>query len=168
VQKVDGEPKVWELAKCIRERIADERDPVRANLEFFLKFRNKIEHRYDAKAMAALGLMIAGKAQSYICNFEDMLVGEFGAKESLATELRFPVFLTTLTPEAVAAVKAVRSRAPRAVVAFIDKFDASLADAVNSERYEFRVRLIPKVGPKTDPDLAVEFVNVATGRRWNA
>jgi hypothetical protein len=160
IQKVDGEPKIWELAKCIRERLPDERDPVRANLEFFLKFRNKIEHHYDAKAMAALGLLIAGKAQSYIRNFEDMVVVEFGAKESLATELRFPVFLSTLTPEAVAAIKAVRSRAPRAVVAFIDKFDASLADAANSERYEFRVRLIPKVGPKTVSDLAVEFVNV--------
>jgi Protein of unknown function (DUF3644) len=160
IEKTDGEPKVWELSRCIRERIPSERDPIRANLEFFLRFRNKIEHRYDAKAMAALDLIVAGKAQSYIRNFEEMLVAEFGAVESLAKELRFPVFLSSLTPEAVAAIKAVRARAPRAVLSFIDKFDASLAGAADSPQYDFRVRLIPKTGPKTGSDLAVEFVNI--------
>jgi hypothetical protein len=158
--KVDGEPKVWELARCLRERIPTDRDPVRANIEFFLKFRNKIEHRYDAKSMLALGVIVAEKSQSYIRNFEETVVREFGVNESLAAELRFPIFLSTLTPEAVAAMKAVRSRAPRAVVAFIDAFDASLDETASSEHYDFRVRLIPKVGPKADSDLTVEFVNV--------
>jgi hypothetical protein len=160
IEKIEGEPKVWDLAKCIRERIANDRDPVRANVEFFLKFRHKIEHRYDAKAMAALDLLVVGKAQSYIRNFENMIVAEFGAGESLAQELRFPIFLSSLTPDALAALKAVRAHAPSQVVAFIAKYDAEFAETAHSEQYEFRVRLIPKVGPKTDADLAVEFVNV--------
>jgi hypothetical protein len=43
---VDGERKCWDLAKHTRERWNDAADPVRANLEFFIGLRNKIEHRF--------------------------------------------------------------------------------------------------------------------------
>jgi uncharacterized protein DUF3644 len=44
--KVDGEPKQWELTRCVEERWPNEKEPVRANLGFFIGLRNKIEHRY--------------------------------------------------------------------------------------------------------------------------
>jgi Domain of unknown function (DUF3644) len=41
--RVDGEIKTWELARCLREAFPTDSDPVRANVEFFIKVRNKID-----------------------------------------------------------------------------------------------------------------------------
>src|SRR3954462_9591000 len=92
-KKLDGEFMTWDLARCIREVFPNQNHPVRRNVEFFIGFRNKIEHRYEQ----LLESVIAGKAQSLIMNYEQMLVETFGEKESLADRLRFPVFLTSLT-----------------------------------------------------------------------
>lgn len=46
-ERVDGEIKTWELARCLQTAYPNERDPVRCNVEFFLRLRNKIEHRYE-------------------------------------------------------------------------------------------------------------------------
>jgi hypothetical protein len=45
--RVDGEIKTWELERCLREAFPSDKDPVRANVEFFVKIRNKVEHRYE-------------------------------------------------------------------------------------------------------------------------
>jgi hypothetical protein len=36
LERIDGEPKQWELARSVRERWPDPRNPVRANLDFFI------------------------------------------------------------------------------------------------------------------------------------
>lgn len=40
-ERVDGEIKTWELARCVREAFLDQTNPVRCNVEFFIKVRNK-------------------------------------------------------------------------------------------------------------------------------
>ena len=45
LQREDGEPKTWDLRQCLRKLYSDENDPVRRNVEFFIAFRNMIEHR---------------------------------------------------------------------------------------------------------------------------
>ncbi|MCL4354845.1 DUF3644 domain-containing protein, partial [Patescibacteria group bacterium] len=42
--KIDGECKAWELGESV-SHIFDENDPIRKNIELFIKLRNKIEHR---------------------------------------------------------------------------------------------------------------------------
>ncbi len=42
--KVDGEPKHWELSKCLTRYYEERNSPERSNLEFMLRLRNKIEH----------------------------------------------------------------------------------------------------------------------------
>src|SRR3954471_7740425 len=37
LERVDGEPKRWELARCVEHRWSEEKDPVRANLRFFVR-----------------------------------------------------------------------------------------------------------------------------------
>ena len=74
---------------------------MRRNVEFFVGFRNNIEHRYET----LLESVVAGKCQSLIMNYERMLVDTFGAEEGLADGLRFPVFLSSLSDEAVGALK---------------------------------------------------------------
>ena len=68
--KVDGEPKSWDLVKSIKERWSTSSDPVRANLEMTAALRNKVEHRYER------GLQVAtyGFTQALTVNLEGELV----------------------------------------------------------------------------------------------
>jgi len=43
---VDGDPKHWELAECIKEYFADKHPSERMNLTFIAGLRHKIEHRH--------------------------------------------------------------------------------------------------------------------------
>jgi hypothetical protein len=154
-EKIDGEFKTWELARCIREVFPNQNHPVRRNVEFFIGFRNKIEHRYEK----LLESVVAGKAQSLIMNYERMLVETFGEKESLADRLRFPVFLTSLTDDAVVALKEVHRRLPKRLTKYVSDYDASLTEEVRDDhRYEFRVYLVQQTGPKTEADASMRFV----------
>jgi hypothetical protein len=82
--------------KSVRERWIDAKQPVRANLDFFISLRNKIEHRY-ARQQQALGAVVGGQAQALLLNYEEELTTKFGSCVSLATRLRFPVFIGSFT-----------------------------------------------------------------------
>lgn len=99
-------------------------------------------------------------AHAYVINFEAELVKRFGKVYSLADELRFPVFVQTLTPEGVEAHNRARKKLPQAARNYITKFEADLDPAVaGSEKFVHRVQLTPIKGPKTDADMAVTFVS---------
>jgi hypothetical protein len=162
IQRVDGEPKTWDLEKCMKHVFPSTSDPVRANLDFFLRFRNKIEHRFSEKQMRNLEALVAAKAQAYVFNFEKMLIAEFGAEASLCDSLRFPIFLSSLTEDAVTAAKKIYERVPRRVRSFVDDYDRSQDEMVrDSEAYEFRIYLMPKTSSRAKADLAIEFVDLA-------
>jgi hypothetical protein len=153
--RVDGEIKTWELARCLREAFPDEASPVRANVEFFIQVRNKIEHRYEQLLATAL----AGKTQALVLNYEETLAAWFGAKESLGESLRFPVFMSSLTPDAVSALKATHRKLPKKLTTFIREHDAALRGEVAEDwRYDFRVLLLPQTGPKTESDAVMRFI----------
>ena len=160
-KRVDGEKKSWDLRHAISHYVTDINDPVRRNIEFFIGLRNKVEHRLDEAQQRAVGDLVAGKSQSLVRNFEAVLVAEFGTEESLAHQLHLPLFLSSLTDDAVMAVKAIRARIPTGVVSYIERFDAAVGEDVAGDSiYEFRFILIPKIGNKTDNEMAIEFINV--------
>jgi len=153
--RVDGEIKTWELARCLREVFPDEASAVRCNVEFFIKIRNKIEHRYEALLATAL----AGKSQAHVLNYEETLTEWFGPEEGLGDSLRFPVFMSSLTPDAVRALKQTHRRLPKKLTTFIREHDAGLPGEVQEDwRYDFRVLLLPQTGPKTESDAVMRFV----------
>ena len=90
LERIDGEAKRWELAKSVKERWTDDRDPVRANIEFFIGLRNRVEHRY-AKEQQALSAAVSGQAQALLLNYEKELTDQFGMASS-------PGLLTWLPP----------------------------------------------------------------------
>lgn len=142
--------------KLTGELLADI-DPRRVSLEFFTGLRNKIEHRYE-KDIAAL---VAGKTQAHVLNYERTLVEWFGSEESVAQELRFPIFLSSITDDAVEAVKSVAARVPRHVRQWVYDFDANLDPPVASDQaFDFRILLIPQTGTKTTADTAMIFVKL--------
>jgi hypothetical protein len=152
--KVDGEPKTWELKRCLQEVFGTE-DPVRRNVEFFIRLRNRIEHRYEE----LLATVIAGKVQAHVLNFETTLVVLFGSKEGMGDTLRFPVFLSSLTPDAVDVLKKTYKQLPKRMTSFIREYDAAQPEPVQSDyRYDFRVLLLPQTGPKTEADAVMRFV----------
>ena len=81
--RVDGDPKHWELSKCVKEYWGNRHPPSRKNIEFFLELRNKIEHRYYPELDPAL----YGECQAMLMNFEDLLVNEFGTDMALLDEV---------------------------------------------------------------------------------
>jgi len=155
VETIDDQPKTWDLARCIRERFPSDSDPIRKNIEFFIPLRNMVEHRYAQ----LLEPVVAGKVQALIMNFERTVVEDFGGQESLGDSLRFPVFLSTLDDHAVKALRKLYARLPAKVRGFMEAYDANLPpDILDHPHYEFKVLLVPKVGNRGEPDLAVEFV----------
>ena len=155
VRSEDGDWSHKGLRSLAKELFAAN-DPRLVNIEFFQGLRNKIEHRHDGN----IATLVAGRIQAHVLNYEESLVEFFGAGEALCDELRFPVFLSSLTTDATAALKAVRSQVPKGVLEWIQDFDADVDPAVAADqRFDFRIYLIPYTGPKTEADVAMTFVN---------
>lgn len=157
--KIDGERKAWELSECIK-KMRPAGDPVRENLELTIRLRNKIEHRYTSKD-EILRLATAGYCQSLVLNFERELVDKFGPTQSLASNLRLPIFLATFIESAMEQARRVSKELPDAVRGLLTDHAADLdPEVVNDPRFEFRVNLIPKTGPKAASDMAIQFVRL--------
>jgi hypothetical protein len=157
-ERVDGEPKTWDLAKFAREELReDDPDlaPVRKNLDLTIALRNKIEHRFEEATTVAT----AGYTQALLLNYEERLTSTFGTDQSLGAELRFPIFIGALTTEGATRLAAVQQNLPTKTRQFLVDFESGLNPSIAQDhRYEFRVSLIPKLGTKTDADLAMSFV----------
>lgn len=156
-ERVDGEPKTWDLSKCVAERWPTP-GPVRKNLELSIALRNKIEHRYHE----VITLVTSGYAQSLLLNYEEELTCAFGETASLGEQLRFPIFVGSLTGLGQARFDELRGQLPKSTKDFLARFEADLdATIVNDQRYQFRVTLRPTTGPKSEADAAYTFVREA-------
>lgn len=151
----DGDKKTWNLQHCLEWRFLTDTDATRTNVEFFIGLRNKIEHRYQDSLMIAT----AGQAHAYVINYETEMVAAFGAEHSLSDRLRFPVFVQSLSPTGVKEQLVLRRKLPKAVNGFITGFESKLDKQVReSDRYDYRVLLVPVKGPKSDADTAISFI----------
>lgn len=138
-------------------------DPIERNLRFFIGLRELIELRFSARVRRSLGQFVAGRAQSLIANFERVLVREFGANDSLAEDLRFPLYLAAFSPDAGEVMKTVRSHIPKAILRYVSGFDDALPrDTRDDQSYEFRALLVPVKSPQTDGGAAITFVDERT------
>jgi hypothetical protein len=159
--RVDGEPKRWGLSRCVEERWPDKQDPVRANLEFFTALRNRIEHRHVA-AQEHLPAAVSGHAQAMLVNFEEELTANFGADWSLATQLRFPVFVGTFTTDGEEALRRLRQGLPVEMQRFIAEFHDGLTDEqTGDQRFELRLRVVLEQAKRDPTALAIQFT------RWD-
>jgi hypothetical protein len=158
IDKVDGEPKCWDLTRCARERWPNPNDPVRANVDLTVRIRNKVEHRWTE----GLSLLVAGRAQALVSNYEHELTEHFGERHSLGDSLRFPVFVGVLTRDGAIRLANEQARAGRGVRRLITDFEAGLDPAtVEDPRYELRVHLIERTGPKSEADMVIDFIRDA-------
>jgi hypothetical protein len=158
---IDGERKAWELKTCIT-KYGGLTEAQKANLNFFIKLRNKIEHRQIAKD--EIGIVIFGECQSLLFNYENKLIEFFGNDYALNESLAFALQFSRLrTSKQNISGKTLLSKEVKELKDFIDKYRDSITDDVfNSQEYSVKLIQVPKISNTNRNDLAVEFVN------WNS
>ncbi|MFJ3781622.1 DUF3644 domain-containing protein [Streptomyces sp. NPDC090093] len=125
--------------------------------QLMIALRNKVERRYEHNLKIATG----GKAQALVMNYEQEMVAFFGSKYSLADRLRFPISLQALTAEGRKQLQEAAKKLPKHTRDVVAKLEADIDQAVLDDlRYDYRVRLVPIVGSKTEADLAIDFVKL--------
>jgi hypothetical protein len=156
---IDGDEKAWELAECVSHFYGGSTTPARKNLEFFIRLRNKIEHRF----VPEIDPHLAGECQALLFNFDDLLVTEFGSffaiRDSLAVALHTAHVRGAATD---AAMRKFQAKHFGEVMAFVSDFRGTLAPEVHGDQsYRFSVFLIPKpANHRGGADYAIEFVKV--------
>ena len=156
-ERIDGDYKWWELAECLQQYYSDQNPPARKNLEFVVKLRNKIEHRF----LPALDIEIFGECQALLNNFEQLLCETFGDKYALSASLAFALqFGRSIHPSQQAAIRGASKQHLQSIRRFVERFRSSLsADVLGDQNYSFKVFLIPKIGSsRSADDIAVEFI----------
>lgn len=157
---IDGEKKAWELSTCIT-KYRNLSASCTKNLEFFIRLRNKIEHRHiDDKTF---DMKIFGECQSLLYNYETEITKVFGPEYALHESLAFALQFSMLrSEEQQQSNKRVLSKEMSELSSFIENFRSKLPQE-DFDSMEFSVKLIhmPKVSGGSRNDLAVEFLN------WN-
>lgn len=158
---IDGERKAWELSTCIK-KFGKLPKSVESNLNFFIKLRNKIEHRHIEKR--EIDTLIFGECQSLLFNFETQLIDFFGDLYSINEALVYSLqFSQIRTKQQDKANKSVLSKDLSDIISFIEKYRNSLdEDTYNSQEYSIKLIQIPKISNTNRADAAVEFV------RWDS
>jgi len=154
---IDGEKKAWELSTCVK-KYNSLSEPVKSNLEFFIKLRNKIEHRHIDKR--EIDTLIFGECQSLLFNFESLLVSLFGDEYSINESLVYSLqFSQIRTQKQQKASKSALSKDLADIVSFIETYKNGLTDDVfNSLEYSLKLIQIPKIANANRTVPAIEFV----------
>ena len=160
-QIIDGEKKSWELKTCI-SKYGTLEGGVKSNLNFFIRLRNKIEHRHIDRD--EIGIMIFGECQSFLYNYENTLIDFFGEEYALNESLSFSIQFSRIRKKSqIQASKKLLSKEIIELKTFIDNFRTSLSDEVfTTQEYSIKLIQMPKIANTNRNDLAVEFVN------WNS
>ena len=158
-QKIDGDPKHWDLTECLKQYWSGNNPAERRNLEFLLGLRNKIEHRH----LPELDASLYGECQAALLNLEDMLVSTFGEKYALGEELAVSLQFSRVIPsEKRRVARVLASDAAKSVTDYVSTFRGGLPSTVlNSMKYSFNVYLVPKVANRESAaDVAVQFISM--------
>jgi hypothetical protein len=160
-EMVDGERKAWELLTCIKKHGKLENSIV-SNLIFFIKLRNKIEHRHIEKR--EVDTLIFGECQSLLFNYESKLIEFFGNSYSINEALVYSLqFSQIRTQKQEQANRSALSKDLSEIISFVINYRNTLdEDIYNSQKYSIKLLLIPKISNTNRADAAVEFV------RWDA
>ena len=143
-ETVDGERKAWELTTCIK-KYGSLANGVESNLRFFIKLRNKIEHRHIEKR--EVDTLIFGECQSLLFNYESQLIGFFGNTYSINEALVYSLqFSQIRTQKQEQANKSALSKDLSEIATFVEKFRNTLDDdTYNSQEYSIKLIQIPKI-----------------------
>lgn len=142
VVEVDGRAHylgTWELVKLA---LAEAKHAaVRFNIDFFLRLRHLVEHRY----LPAVDPAVVGEAQAMLLNFENLLVDWFGEEAEFGAELVVPLQLSELRgASTLKALKRLQSEIPFDVMDFLSRHRREVpADVLRSPEYALQLFFVP-------------------------
>jgi hypothetical protein len=153
----DGERKAWELTECIK-KYNGLTEPIKKNIEFFIKLRNKVEHRHIEKN--EIDTLIFGECQALLYNYENKLIELFGSKYALNEALAYSLQFSHLrTPGQNRASKSALSKDIADIGAYVEKYRSSLPDDIfDTQEYSIKLLQVPKISNTNRSDAAIEFV----------
>ena len=156
-QLINEERKAWELKTCIK-KYESLSEPVKANLQFFIDLRNKIEHRNVSKK--EVDALIFGECQSLLYNYENLLIHIFGKEYALNESLAFALQFSYMRhEEQKQASKNVLSAELKEIRDYIESYRSIFSeDILNSQEYSIKLIQIPKISNTNQYDLAITFV----------
>jgi hypothetical protein len=155
---VDGRPKVketWELVNMAFDR--GEHEALRANIDFFLRLRHLIAHRY----VPALDLQVASEAQAMLLNFENQLIERFGEQAALGDRLSVPLQLAVFRDKStLKSLKHAQAALPTDIQAFLSQHRNEVPDAVlRSPEYALQIFFVPvSANRQRSADATVQFL----------
>lgn len=157
-KEVDGDLKAWELSECLARFYGGNTSPIAKNLEFFIRLRNKIEHRF----VPEIDPVVAGHCQAALLNFDELLVSEFGTYFALRESLAVPLQTANVRPEAsLSALKKLQARHFDEVNEFVASYQSALSpEVLGDQRFRFSVYLIAKPANHPGADHAIEYVRI--------
>ncbi|AUH70549.1 MULTISPECIES: DUF3644 domain-containing protein [Gordonia] len=157
-KRINDERMSQPLEWFVRQEHPTDQSVVRANLEFFIALRNKIEHRHTGTD-DALATIVNGECHSMLLNYEEFVTGFAGKKYSLAHRLHFPVFIGGFTDQGKSDLLKLTQTLPKDLRTFLAEYDAGLSDAVSRDpRYCMRLTILLESGNRKG-DLSLQFVN---------
>lgn len=155
---VDDRPKVLDTAALMALAIGGtEKRAVRANLDFFVRLRNLISHRY----IPALDIAIVSEAQAMLLNFENLLTDQFGAESALGDRLAVPLQLSGFrNADALRSLKQAQAQLPVDVTDFLCRHrDEQPDEVVRSSEYALQVFFVSVAANRDrSADAVVTFV----------
>lgn len=156
-EKIDGEYRTQPLSWFVSDSLA-ESSPVRKNIDFFIRLRNKMEHRHE-ETTKALADAISGESHSFLLNYEEALVAIAGQIHSLAPIIRFPVFLGGFSDRGKAELLKQSQAIPDEYKSFVADYYTSLGDEILTDpRFSLRITVVLEKANRSG-DLAMTFIN---------
>lgn len=156
---VDGQPKHWELSRCIKQGECGLSQGEVKNISFLVLIRNEIEHR----STEDINEDVQSRLQATALNFVRYVAKNFGRKFDISKDFGFAIQLQALRVGQKAQLRSAKgvSKTVEAVNALIEK-DMSIAD-FNDPDYAFRVYVVPKVvNNEKNADQAVTYSPVGS------
>ncbi len=158
---IEGRPKVcdtWALAGLAIPQ--HETRAVRANLDFFLRLRHRISHRY----LPALDLHVTSEAQAMLLNFENLLSKEFGEEAALGDQLAVPLQLSGFRDASrMRSLRVAQAQLPVDVQEFLRRHRLEVDDDVlRFSEYALPIFFVPVAANRErSADAIVRFVRPA-------
>jgi hypothetical protein len=152
--RVDNDFKYWELKQCLIEYFkTDTNNPIRKNLEFFIKIRNKVEH----KSLPEIDSNIFGECQALLFNFDRLLDIEFGSKYCIRESLTFSLQLFPSYQYLKDSFEP--NKDSKEVLKFIEAFRSSVSNEIyESGQYAFKAFLVQVANHQAQDTLPVQFL----------
>lgn len=107
-------------------------------------------------------MAVGGRSQALLLNFDAELTTQFGIQRSLATKLRFPVFIGSFTTDGQQALERLYAKLPNELKRFIaHSTDKLSSDVRDDAKYDLRLRVYLELVKNPASGLPIRFVREA-------